>query len=133
LDYSSGGCKTLLGIKCLDPDAAGNVECKIQTAWGPNAKGVSYDGTITDCADDNCCPPAGSDVNTSTMSFGAGKCMDFVSACPSNKGSLLDPPGFYFTHSPTTTWYNGQLIAYYKYSCINPYDAVPALCTSTFK
>ena len=116
-----GGCKTLVGIKCYLP-VRGKVECSIETSWGPAANGIDVSGTETDCSDSDCCPSDGTDTNSVTYAFGVGNCMKFTTACPHNKGSLLVPDGFQYTHSPTWV-YNpsvGEHQIGYKYRCIMP-------------
>jgi hypothetical protein len=126
LDTSSGGCRTLVGVRCGARDSSGNVKCDITTAWGASAIATDISGTTTDCSDDSCCPSNGADGPiSSTMAFGAWKCMSFTSACPNNKGRLTDPDGFKFSHSQTTLWNDAtsQYETGFKYSCVAAGDA----------
>jgi hypothetical protein len=120
----SGGCRTLLGVKCDNQDASGEVQCTITAAWGPGAIATDLSGVETNCSDDSCCPANGTDTTTVTKAFGAGNCMPFTSACPSNKGMLNDPTSFFYSHSPTTVWNatTEQNDIGFKYRCISPGD-----------
>ena len=124
LDCTGGGCKTLVGIQCNNWDASGNVKCTIKTSWGPTAIVTDVSGTETDCSDRNCCPSNGTDTKSVTYPNNVANCMKFTTACPNNKGSLLVPDGFQYSHSPT--WmYNpslGENQIGYKYRCISPGD-----------
>jgi hypothetical protein len=125
LDCTSGGCKTLVGIQCNNRDASGNVKCTTKTSWGSSAIVTDVSGTQTDCSDVNCCPPQGADTASVTLGFGKWNCMKFTTACPNNKGKLLVPDGFQYSHSPTWVYNQslGQTEIGYQYRCISPGDA----------
>ena len=125
LDCTGGGCKTLVGIQCNMSDTFGNVKCSTKTSWGPTAIVTDVSGTQTDCRDDNCCPSQGADSASVTLGFGKLNCMKFTTACPNNKGKLLVPDGFQYSHSPTWVYNQsvGQTEIGYQYRCISPRDA----------